>query len=154
GTASIVVSATGENAIIVTPGANAHVSVAYLERHLEVIRHAGIVLAQLEIPVETIEWLVTYCAQHKVPVMLDPAPAAALSATVMQRLEWFTPNQTEAEFYVGDGLSKESMLDKLFAAGIHHVILKRGSEGALIANRDGLRHNCEAFQVQVVDTTA
>jgi ribokinase len=154
GTASIVVSSSGENAIIVTPGSNASVTVAYLERHVDIIRQAGIVLVQLETPLETVAWLVRCCAQSNVPVMLDPAPAAPLSAAILQSVDWFTPNQTEAEFYVGDGGSTEAMLAKLFQTGIRNVVLKRGSEGALIASRDGMRTNCEAFRVDVVDTTA
>ena len=154
GTASIVVSATGENAIIVTPGSNAHVTVAYLERHLDVIRGAGMVLAQLEIPLETVDWLVQCCAQHEIPVMLDPAPAAALPPTIMENVDWFTPNQTEAEFYAGENSAVDTMLRALLQLGVRNVILKRGSEGALIANSDGLSQQCGAFHVDALDTTA
>jgi ribokinase len=153
GTASIAVSASAENSIIVTPGANAHVSTDYLTRNAELIREAGIVLAQLEIPIETIEALTRFCAEHKVPVMLDPAPARPLGASILRQVHWFTPNQIEAEFYGGRG-STDEVLGKLFAAGIPHVILKCGSEGALIADANGMRCRVEPFEVTARDTTA
>ncbi len=154
GTASIVVSADGENSIVVIPGANAHVTPAYLEQHVELLRNAGMVLVQLEIPVASVEWLVSYCSDHRVPVMLDPAPVVPLRAPLLEKLDWFTPNQTEAEFYSGGGYDIEESLAKLFLSGVHNVVLKRGSDGAVIASRDGARTSVGAFPVSVVDTTA
>jgi ribokinase len=153
GTASIAVSASAENSIIVTPGANGHVSADYLTRNADLIREAGIVLAQLEIPIETIEALTRFCAEHNVPVMLDPAPARTLSPSILKQVSWFTPNQVEAEFFAGDGGTDE-LLAKLFDIGIRHVILKRGSEGALIADANGMRCRVDAFEVTARDTTA
>ena len=154
GTASIVVDSKAENAIVVTPGSNVHVTAEYLQRNVEIIRNAGIVLLQLEIPRETVEWLVDYCAENHVMVMLDPAPAATLSPSVLKEVDWFTPNQTEAEFYAGDGESIETILTRLFEKGLRNVILKRGSDGALIANPKGTRLWIEAFPVAALDTTA
>ncbi len=154
GTASILVNAAGENSIVVIPGANAHVKPAYLEQHLDLIRNAGMVLLQLEIPLETVEWLVSFCASSGIRVMLDPAPAVSLPPPVIAKLEWFTPNQTEAEFYSGNGHDIEGSLAILFKAGIGNIVLKRGSEGAVIASRTGDRSSAPAFAVTTVDTTA
>jgi ribokinase len=154
GTATIVVSSTAENSIIVTPGANAHVSAAYLEAHADVIRGAGIVLTQLEIPLATVVRLIDFCAENGVPLMLDPAPAIPLAASLLARVTWFTPNETEAEFYAGEGRADDEMLGTLFGMGVRNVILKRGSEGALIAGSDGTRARIDAFRVAALDTTA
>lgn len=154
GTAIIVVDSDAENAIVVTPGSNASVTVDYLQRNLEIIRNAGVVLLQLEIPLETVEWIIGYCAEHHVKVMLDPAPAASLSSAALKEVDWFTPNQTEAEFYTGDGLSTETMLSQMFQKGLRNVILKRGAEGAVIASENGSRYTVNAFQVPAIDTTA
>lgn len=85
GVASIVVDAAGENTIIVTPGANAHVTPDYLSSKLGIFRSAGMVLAQLEIPAATVDWLASVCADFGVPFMLDPAPACSLSSSTLRR---------------------------------------------------------------------
>jgi ribokinase len=154
GTASIIVNSRAENCIVVTPGSNAHVSIEYLEINERVIRDAGIVLVQLEIPIESVEWVVNCCAAHNIPVMLDPAPARALSPKILRSVEWFTPNQTEAEFYAGDAQHTDAVVEKLLSMGIRNVILKRGAEGALIADSRGGRAWTPAFDVAARDTTA
>ncbi|MEO6966183.1 MAG: ribokinase, partial [Acidobacteriaceae bacterium] len=85
GIAAITVASTGENCIVVTPAANAAVSPEYVEQHLPLIRSAGMVLAQLEIPLESVERLAEICSQEQIPLMLDPAPARALSANLLSR---------------------------------------------------------------------
>lgn len=154
GTASIAVSSSAENSIIVTPGSNTQVTTKYLADNASLLREAGMVLAQLEIPLDTVEWLARFCAENQVPLMLDPAPARALSASLLEKVDWFTPNQTEAEFYAGEESATETILAKLFGKRIRNVILKRGSEGAWIANANGMRCGIEAFEVAARDTTA
>src|SRR5262245_65200175 len=83
GVAVIAVAPNGENAIVVTPGANAQVSPQDVDSNARVIREAGAVLAQLEIPFETIERLARLCAPANVPLLLDPAPARALPAGLL-----------------------------------------------------------------------
>ena len=86
--------------------------------------------------------------------MLDPAPATLLPPTLLSKVTWFTPNQTEAAFYAGLSESTEQMLLRFFGVGIRHVILKQGSEGALVASYDGSRDRVEVFPVNALDTTA
>jgi ribokinase len=154
GTASIVVDARGENTIIVTPGSNDQVTPDYLRTKLDVLRSAGMVLAQLEIPVETVAWLAGCCVELGVPLMLDPAPATLLPPTLLSQVAWFTPNQTEAAFYAGADQSAEQMLGRFFAMGIRNIILKQGPDGAIVASADGTRHRIDAFKVNAIDTTA
>lgn len=157
GVASITVSAAGENAIVVVPGANAKVSAEYLDRHEELIGIAGMVLAQLEIPTETIVHLAEICARRGVPLMLDPAPACKLPAGIMGRVAWFTPNQTEAGFYaagVDGSTSAEESVERLRALGCRGVVLKMGERGAYVAAPDGAAAYVPAFRVEAVDTTA
>ncbi len=156
GVASITVLAAGENAIVVVPGANARVSAEYLDRHEELIRSAGVVLAQLEIPVATVASLAEICARHGVPLMLDPAPACELPAGVMAKVAWFTPNQTEASFYArrADSVSAEESVARLRSLGCRGVVLKMGEQGAYVATGDGPGGLVPAFSVRAVDTTA
>jgi ribokinase len=119
-----------------------------------VLRGAGVILAQLEIPIDTIRRLAEIAEEFQVPLMLDPAPAQMLDAATLSRITWFTPNQSETQFYAKSKDSSEEILKELFQADIRNVILKRGSEGALIANVDGTRHWVDAFSVNAIDTTA
>lgn len=154
GTASIVVDDHGENCIIVTPGANGEVTQSYLESKLDVLLSAGMVLLQLEIPSATIEWVVQQCETYGIPVMLDPAPAQPLSPAILGSITWFTPNQTEAAFYSHGAPSLEETVAKLRQAGLHNIILKRGSEGAIVAKNNTHAEFIPAFAVQAVDSTA
>jgi ribokinase len=155
GTASIVVEDSGENCIIVTPGANLEVTIPYVERKLEILKSAGFVLAQLEIPLDTIEWLAKTCNRFGVPFMLDPAPARTLPQSLVSQVDWFTPNESEAAFFA-DGLEDEdAILEKLLRIGVRRIILKCGSRGALLSTGIGGEHQwVKPCVVKARDTTA
>ncbi len=74
----------GLNAIVVVPGANGKMDRATVDQHADLIRSAGMVLCQLEIPMDTLSYTLDFCAQAGVPVMLDPAPAATLPEAVLE----------------------------------------------------------------------
>lgn len=153
GVAPITVSDDGQNSIVVVPGANGKVDHAYLDRNIEIIRSAGMILCQLEIPMGTITHTLEICAEAKVPVMLDPAPAAPLPDSVWSKVAWFTPNETEAPFYAGAEAAAEQSSVALRAKGAAGLVLKRGAEGAFVV--DGKRSGwVKPFQVGVVDTVA
>jgi len=154
GVASIVVDAAGENTIIVAPGANLEVSPDYLDTKSDILKNAGMVLAQLEIPLETIEWLADCCYRYNLPFMLDPAPARALPETLLREITWFTPNEVEAAFYSRSDEGTEQSLGWLFDKGVSNVILKQGRRGAFVATADGGRERIEAFAVDALDSTA
>jgi ribokinase len=156
GVAVIIVSPSGDNIIVVTPGANAAVSPEDINANLDRIRAAGIVLTQLEIPMETVEHLANVCAREGVPLMLDPAPARELPATIVQHTRWFTPNETETAFFsAGDPSdSPKKIACTLLAKGPHAVALKLGDRGVYLADRNGLNRHIDAFAVRAVDTTA
>jgi ribokinase len=154
GTASIIVDVNGETTIIVTPGSNLQVTPAYLRTKQDALRGAGMILAQLEIPIDAIAWLADFCANSSIPLVLDPAPATELTIELLSCVTWFTPNQTEADFYSKPAESTEQMLLRFFSLGIKNVILKQGSDGALLASADGLRERIKVFPVNALDTTA
>jgi ribokinase len=160
GVALITTDPQGENAITVVAGANAYLSPASLDSKIELIRTAGILLTQLEIPLETVEHLAAIAAQEGVPLMLDPAPARALPPSLLKRIEWLTPNETETSVLTGSGpgeLSDESIEDAanaLLDRGSRNVILKLGDRGCYVALSDGTRQLVPAYSVNPVDTTA
>ena len=157
GVAVIIVSPSGENAIVVTPGANGLVTPSDIDANSEMIRSAGLVLTQLEIPLATIEHLAAVCAQEGVPLMLDPAPACELPEGILKRTRWFTPNETEAGFYLSRNSAADSptmIAESLLALGPEAVVLKLGARGVFLAGHNGLSEHIHAFPVQAVDTTA
>lgn len=159
GVAAITVSRAGENVIVVTPGANGRVSPEYVARHERRIASAGMVLAQLEIPLETIAYLSSVCRVHNVPLVLDPAPAQVLPREILSGVSWFTPNEKEAEFYAHQigatlPLSDSKLIANAFLElGVKSVILKMGSRGALIASAGGSQL-ISAMPVKAIDSTA
>ena len=156
GVAVIVVSPEGDNVIVVTPGANAALRPVDLDANLEVIRNAQVVLTQLETPMETVEYLAELCEREGVPLMLDPAPSQTLSPALMRRVSWFTPNETEALFYAKAGTKEffQTIAGRLLDEGAARVVLKLGSSGIYLRDREDLDVLVPAFSVKAVDTTA
>ena len=95
GVAAITIDADGQNQIIIVPGANGTFTVERLERSRELISRAGLILLQLEVPIDVV------CAAARMArasgglVILDPAPAQALAPEVLALADYVTPNETE-----------------------------------------------------------
>lgn len=160
GVAVIVVSASGENVIVVIPGANALLTPRDLDANIETLRSAGIVLAQLEVPMETIQYLAHICSREGIPLMLDPAPAMPLPSGLLEQVTWLTPNETEAAFYVDQAAQAPQagrpaeIARGLIAAGAQQVVLKLGSRGAFVTSGLQAGTHVPSFPVKAVDTTA
>ena len=159
GVAVIVVARNGENSIVVVPGANADVSCEDIDRNIEIIRAAGIVLTQLELPLETVLYLAEVCEREGIPLMLDPAPARSLPLELLRKLAWITPNETEAAILIGasldeaEDLDPQMITDQLLTGGSHGVVLKRSSRGGYLSS-EGVAVPFASFAVNPVDTTA
>jgi len=159
GVAVIAVAPNGENAIVVTPGANALVSPGDLDENTDAIREAGVVLAQLEIPFETVQHLGRLCARLDVSLILDPAPARTLTTELLEQVSWLTPNETEIchcmpeatvpEHRANTGEILEALVDRCERG----VVLKMGSRGACLAAKGEGRKQIDAFPVTAVDST-
>jgi ribokinase len=160
GVALITTDAKGENAITVVAGANGYLSPVDLDAHIGIIRSAGILLTQLEIPLETVQYLGEIAIREGIPLVLDPAPARALSASLLKCVDWLTPNETEACFLLGwapGELSNEALEDAanaLLTLGSQNVIVKLGGRGCFVALLDGTRQLMPAYGVRAIDTTA
>src|ERR1035441_7429305 len=97
GVALITTGRGGENSIVVVPGANGCLTPKLLEKAETILERAGFLLAQLEIPLETVEYLAQFAERHDIPLMLDPTPARELPRALLRRLTWITPNETETQ---------------------------------------------------------
>ena len=151
GVAAITVDADAENMIVIAAGANAAVTPEYLRSQQHLLDGTSMVLAQLEIPIETVLELGRLCAQREIPLMLDPAPAQELPRDLFPLITWFTPNETEAAFYHESQAGEPA--SALLAMGIKGVILKQGARGAMLATA-GQQHRATSPLVAAVDTTA
>jgi ribokinase len=155
----IFTGAGGQNSIVVVPGSNGKLTCQELERHLSALEGAGMILAQLEIPMETVEFLAELAEKKGIPLMLDPAPARELSATLLKKISWITPNETETMILLNckeedlAGAGAERCADQFLSRGVKNVALKFGSRGCLIAT-GGTKEFIPAYKVQAVDTTA
>jgi ribokinase len=164
GCAVILVDRHGANSIVVIPGANGALLSKDLTQYENVLRNASIVLAQLEVPIETVTRLAELAHAINIPFVLDPAPARPLPAELLRNVAWLTPNESEAQSILRDlGHNSNTPLtpqtapataEKLLATGIRNVILKMGSQGAYIAGQDTTSAFIPSFTVNAIDTTA
>jgi ribokinase len=160
GVALISVDAHGQNSITVVPGANGKLLPRDLDKALASLRSAGMILAQLEVPMETVEHLAEIAERYSVPLMLDPAPARPIPRSVLRRVTYLTPNETEACVLCGTARgaltpkNAGQYAEKLLKRGPANVVIKMGGRGAFVASGDGLRTMAPSFKVPVVDSTA
>ena len=157
GVALIFVDSKGENSIAVAPGANDKLEPEYLESNKDLFAEASHLLIQLETPMETVERAVALAKENGVQAIINPAPAAELSDTVLDGLYCITPNQTEATVLTGvkvtDTESAAQAAEVLHGKGVQNVIITMGSNGALLCNAGGTYHQ-PAPKVTAIDTTA
>ncbi len=157
GVALITVDSFGENCIVVASGANASLSPADIDTAAEAIVNAGIVLMQLEIPIDTVEYVAEMASRRGIKVILNPAPARALSDKLLKNVYILIPNKSEAEILSGikvtDRQTAIQAADIISAKGVDIVIITLGSQGALIKQHHEV-HFVEAVKVDAVDTTA
>ena len=141
GIAIIAVDDNGENIIIVVPGANGQLLEKDVDAAKEDIASAAVVVAQLEVPIETVMQAAKVAKAANVPFILDPAPARPLSDELLSMVDVIKPNETEAETITGikvtDKASAEKAADVLLAKGVKTVIITLGEKGFLLADKDG-----------------
>lgn len=157
GVAMIMVDDTGENRIILAPGANLALSAADIDAAAGPIGRARLLVAQLEVPVPAVTRAIAHAARAGAGVVLTPAPAAPLPADVWPRVDYLIPNETEASLLTGiavqDMVSADRAARALLARGVRHVLLTMGAQGVFVLDGDGARV-LPARDVSVVDTTA
>lgn len=156
GFAIIAVEDSGENSIIVVPGANAALSVDDAIAATDVIRNSDALLLQLEVPDETVIAAIDIAKSAGTQVVLDPAPAAAgLPARLMQA-DVVCPNQSEASLILGRSIESiadaRQAVEELVARGAGNAVITLGDQGAVVADGEAVEW-IEAIPVKTVDTT-
>ena len=157
GVALINIGSDGQNNIVVVPGANGKLLPKDIAAHAILLRKAGMILVQLEIPLITLETAAAFAHRHKIPLMLDPAPARELPSGLLQVVAWITPNESETRILCGlpptEPVTPETAArcaDLLLARGPKNVVIKMGAQGAFLATADGLRGMIPSFAVKAV----
>ncbi|MGO9270559.1 MAG: ribokinase [Terriglobia bacterium] len=160
GVALISTDKHGQNSIVVIPGANGKLLPSDLEKAISLLRSAGIILTQLEIPWETVECLATLAQRLDIPLMLDPAPARPIPNDLMRKITFLTPNETETSAICGvrtEDLNPSTVPEiarTLLDRGLRNVVIKMGCRGAYAATAGNRGAFVPAFKVTAVDSTA
>ncbi len=156
GTALITVNNEGENCIVVAPGANGQLLPKDIET-VKILGKAEIILVQLEIPMETIAFVINKAKANNQKVILNPAPAHPLADDLLNGLFLITPNETEATLLTGinvfDKETASKAADFLQGKGVQNVIITLGKQGAYLQTQH-LKVLVETPSVKAVDTTA
>ena len=159
GVALITTVASGENSIIIDSGANGVLSPADIQAAEGLFENAGIVLLQLETPVDTVTEAAALGKKHGAYVVLNPAPAPKepLPEALLKNVDLLIPNETEAGYISGVNISGDedipAAMTEIQKLGVKDVIITVGSRG-VCARIDGEVVNVPAFKVKAVDTTA
>ncbi|WP_209331742.1 ribokinase [Lunatimonas salinarum] len=157
GVALINVSEEGENSISVASGANSHLLPEDLRGISDAFKEAKIALAQLEIPLETIEFAAQMAEARGIPFILNPAPATALPDGLLEKVSILTPNETEAALLTGRTEVKDDQVEaiahELLDKGIKTVIITLGSKGVYLCDSK-TSERIPGYAVKAVDTTA
>ncbi|MEV0727205.1 ribokinase [Polymorphospora sp. NPDC050346] len=149
GVALVVVNAAGENTIVVTPGANGAFT-ALTGPELDAVRDADIMIAQLEIPVETVTEAALAARAAGTRVVLNAAPARALPTALLDAVDLLVVNEVEAQALTGRGREEPAALLSV----VPRAVLTLGDAGAWYVDRDGAAVHVPAYPVRAVDSTA
>ena len=157
GVALISVDDHAENSIVVASGANMLLNEQDVDKVVEEMCEGDILLMQLEIPIQTVEYAARKAFEKGVKVVLNPAPARSLPKELLRYLFMITPNRIEAEMLTGikivNDADAERVAKEISAMGVQNIIVTLGSKGCLV--REGDTSYCvDAFKVEPVDTTA
>jgi ribokinase len=149
GIAAITVC-NADNAIIVVAGANGWLSTSDLDSAEGAFAEADVVLAQLEVPITTVEHAAEIAARHGKPFMLNPAPATRISDNLLSRCALITPNEFELATVLGrPGDRWQNLLSTLPG----RAVMTAGKDGAYFSDGTGTLHHQPAFPVNPIDTT-
>ncbi len=156
GVAPIFVEPSGQNRIIVVKGANDQLRPEDVDAAGDVLKQAQCIVLQFEVPIETVYYTIQFARKHGVRCILNPAPAQAIDMHAIQGLDYFIPNESEAETITGIPVRNAEDAKKcagtLLKSGIGRVLITLGANGALLASANGM-HHVAPFQVKSVDST-
>ncbi|OGO77807.1 MAG: ribokinase [Clostridiales bacterium GWB2_37_7] len=157
GIASITVDSAANNCIIVVSGANNMLSIQDIQAAYDAIQTSEVVVAQLEVPLDTVKFALKTAKQLGKLTILNPAPASELDDDFLANVDILVPNDTELEMISGIQVKNENDVKKaaqvLMNKGVKELIVTLGSKGCIHINESGVKAY-PAYKVNAVDTTA
>ena len=156
GVAPIFVEPSGQNRIIVVKGANDRLKPADVDAAAATLKSVDCIVLQFEIPLETVYYTIQFARKNRVRCILNPAPAQPIDLKAVADLDYFVPNEHEAEAIAGMPVHNlddaKRCAAKLLAGGIRRVIITLGANGSLLAGNEGMEH-VPPFAMKSVDST-
>jgi ribokinase len=156
GVAPIFVEPNGQNRILVVKGANDALRPADVDAAREMLSSTDCIVLQFEIPLETVYYTVEFARKHGIRCIVNPAPGQRVDMGALNGLDYFVPNESEAESITGIPVrtidDAKTCASKLVSDGIRRVIITLGAKGSLLAGREGSQH-VPAFPVESIDST-
>jgi ribokinase len=156
GVAPIFVEPNGQNCIWVVKGANDLLKPADVEAAADLLKTVDCIVLQFEIPLETVYYSVSFARKNGIRCIVNPAPAQPADMNALAGLDYFVPNESEAETITGMPVRNvdeaKKCAGKLLSAGVKRVIITLGANGSLLASREAMEH-IAAFSVKSVDST-
>jgi ribokinase len=156
GVAPIFVEPNGQNRIFVVKGANDLLRPQDVDAASDLLKTVDCIVLQFEIPLETVYYSVAFARRNGIRCIVNPAPAQPVNLNALAGLDYFVPNESEAETItempVRNVEDAKKCAEKLLSGGVKRVILTLGANGSLLAGRDGMEH-IPAFSVKSVDST-
>jgi len=156
GVAPIFVEPNGQNRILVVKGANDALKPEDVDEAADILRSADCIVLQFEIPVETVYYAVDFARKYGIRCILNPAPAQSVDLSALKDLNYFVPNESEAETISGRPVKTledaKKRAGEFVAGGIRRAILTLGANGSVIASQEGVEHVLP-YQVKAIDST-
>jgi len=156
GVAPIFVEPNGQNRIFVVKGANDRLKPADVDAAADLLRTVDCIVLQFEIPLETVYYTVGFARKNNIRCIVNPAPAQPIEMSALSGLDYFVPNESEAETITGTPVRNveeaKKCAEKLLSGGIKRVIVTLGANGSLLASHESMEH-VPAFSLKSVDST-
>jgi ribokinase len=156
GVAPIFVEPNGQNRIFVVKGANDLLMPADVDAASDLLKTVDCMVLQFEIPLETVYYSVALARKNNIRCIVNPAPAQPVNLNALAGLDYFVPNESEAETIAGMPVRNledaKKCAEKLLSGGVKRVILTLGANGSLLAGRESMEH-IPAFSVKSIDST-
>ena len=156
GVAPIFVEPSGQNRIFVVKGANDLLKPADVDAAAGLLKTVDCMVLQFDIPLETEYYSVSFARRNNIRCILNPAPAQAIDMNALSGLDYFVPNESEAEAITGMPVrtveEAKKCAEKLLSSGIKRIIVTLGANGSLLASHEGMEH-IPAFSVNSIDST-
>lgn len=156
GVAPIFVEPNGQNRILVVKGANDSLKPSDVDAAAEMLKAADCIVLQFEIPLDTVYYAVEFARKNSIRCIVNPAPAQPVNLQALSGLDYFIPNESEAQTITGIAVKSvddaKRSAEKLLSGEIRRVIITLGSQGSLLAGK-GLSEHIPPFSVKAVDST-